>query len=123
MAGAVSYNETVQDETNDFLDTQSRLTNLRAEQPRLLTLLSQAQNLGDTLQVEQRLTDVEGQIENIEVHLEPAQRPSHLLSGHSRAGAGSPTRIPSQAVPWDLKGQARQRVRRGASVCRVPVNV
>jgi hypothetical protein len=65
----LSYNESVQDLTNDFVDTQSRLTNLRAEQQRLLTLLSQAQNLSDTLQVEQRLTDVEGQIENIEAHL------------------------------------------------------
>lgn len=65
----LSYNETVQDLTNDFVDTDSRLTNLRAEQQRLLTFLSQSQSLSDTLQVEQRLTDVEGQIENIEAHL------------------------------------------------------
>src|SRR5262249_55218807 len=65
----VSYNENVQDVTNDFVDSQSRLANLRTEQQRLQTLLSKAQNLGDILQVEQRLTDVEGQIENIEAHL------------------------------------------------------
>ncbi len=65
----LSYNESVQDLTNDFVDTDSRLTNLRAEQQRLLTFLSQSQSLSDTLQVEQRLTDVEGQIENIEAHL------------------------------------------------------
>lgn len=65
----VSYNESVQDVTNDFVDAQSRLSNLRTEQQRLQALLSKAQNLSDTLQIEQRLTDVEGQIENIEAHL------------------------------------------------------
>ncbi len=35
-----SLHESVQDVTNDYIDTQSRLTNLRGEQQRLLTLLS-----------------------------------------------------------------------------------
>lgn len=61
--------ETVQDVSNDYVDTQSRLKNLRAEQDRLLTLMSQATNLNDTLTIEQKLTDVEGQIEQIEAHL------------------------------------------------------
>ena len=39
------------------------LTNLRGEQQRLLTLMGQAQSLSDVLTIEQRLTDVEGQIE------------------------------------------------------------
>ena len=61
--------ETVQDVSNDYVDTQSRLKNLRTEQNRLLTLMSQATNLNDTLTIEQKLTDVEGQIEQIEAHL------------------------------------------------------
>ena len=61
--------ETVQDVSNDYVDTQSRLKNLRAEQDRLLALMSQATNLNDTLTIEQKLTDVEGQIEQIEAHL------------------------------------------------------
>ena len=65
----VSFNESVQDVTNDYVDNQSRLTNLRGEQQRLLTLMSQAQALNDILNIEQRLTDVEGQIEQIEAHL------------------------------------------------------
>jgi len=51
------------------VDTTSRLKNLRTEQDRLLALLSQAKSLSDTLAIEQRLTDVEGQIEQIEAHL------------------------------------------------------
>src|SRR5262249_30301724 len=40
-----SLRETVQDVTNDYVDTQSRLANLRAEQQRLQTLMSQATSL------------------------------------------------------------------------------
>lgn len=61
--------ETVQDVTNDYIDTQSRLTNLKGEQARLLELLSHAQALGDIISIQDKLTDVEGQIENIEAHL------------------------------------------------------
>ncbi|MEO7002833.1 MAG: DUF4349 domain-containing protein [Ktedonobacterales bacterium] len=61
--------ESVQDATNDYIDTQSRLTTLRAEQTRLLQLLGQSKTLTDTLAIEQNLTDVEGQIEDIEAHL------------------------------------------------------
>jgi len=65
----LSLHETVQDVTNDFIDSQSRLRNLRGEQQRLLTLLSSATALGDILSIEQKLTDVEGQIEELEAHL------------------------------------------------------
>lgn len=58
-----------QDVSSDYVDTQSRLKNLRGEQQRLLTLLSHASVLGDILSIDQRLTDVEGQIEQIEAHL------------------------------------------------------
>ena len=61
-----SEKETVQNVTSQYVDLQSRLTNLRTEQQRLLTLLSQAQNLSDTLTIQDKLTDVEGQIEQIE---------------------------------------------------------
>jgi hypothetical protein len=58
-----------QDVSSDYIDSQSRLTNLKAEQLRLLTLVSRAQALGDVLAIDQRLTDVEGQIEQIDAHL------------------------------------------------------
>jgi hypothetical protein len=65
----LSLHENVQDVTNDYIDSQSRLTNLRGEQSRLLTLLSQTQALGDIITVEDKLTNVEGQIEDIEGHI------------------------------------------------------
>ncbi len=58
-----------QDVSSDYIDSQSRLTNLKAEQTRLLTLESHAQALTDVLALDQQLTDVEGQIEQTEAHL------------------------------------------------------
>ncbi|HEU5348784.1 MAG TPA: DUF4349 domain-containing protein [Ktedonobacterales bacterium] len=65
----INLHETVQDVSNQYVDAQSRLKNLRAEQERLLALMKQATTLNDTLTLEQRLTDVEGQIEQIEAQL------------------------------------------------------
>lgn len=58
-----------QDVSGDYIDSQSRLTNLKAEQQRLLTLEGHAQALSDILAIDQQLTDVEGQIEQIDAHL------------------------------------------------------
>lgn len=65
----LNLHETVQDVTNDYVDAQSTLTNLRAEQQRLLNFMNQAQNLNDAVNIEQQLTQVEGQINQIEAHL------------------------------------------------------
>ena len=65
----LNLHETVQDVTNDYVDAQSTLTNLRAEQQRLLAFMNQAQNLNDAVNIEQQLTQVEGQINQIEAHL------------------------------------------------------
>lgn len=65
----LNTNMSTQNVSSDYVDTQSRLNNLRGEQQRLLTLLSHASVLGDVLSIDQRLTDVEGQIEQIEAHL------------------------------------------------------
>lgn len=65
----ISTTRSTQDVSGDYVDTQSRLKNLRGEQARLLALLGHATALGDILAIDQRLTDVEGQIEQIEAHL------------------------------------------------------
>ena len=65
----LSLHESVQDDTNDYIDSQSTLTNLRAEQQRLLSFMNQAQNVNDAVNIEQQLAQVEGQIDSIEAHL------------------------------------------------------
>jgi hypothetical protein len=65
----LSANESVEDVTNTYVDTQSRLKNLRAEQSRLLELLTHAQTLSEILAIEQRLTDVEEKIESSQAQM------------------------------------------------------
>ncbi len=64
-----SFTETVQNVTGDYVDTQSRLKTLHTEQARLLELMNHAQAMGDIVTIEQKLTDVEGQIETYEGRL------------------------------------------------------
>ncbi len=97
----ISTTKSTQDVSGDYVDTQSRLKNLRGEQTRLLTLLSHASVLGDILAIDQRLTDVEGQIEQIEAHL-------NQLNGQVSFYTIAISLQPGQAVltpppaPWSL---------------------
>ena len=54
-ANVLSTSEQTQDVTIQYADTEAKLTALRTEQTRLLELLSQAQNLGEILEIEARL--------------------------------------------------------------------
>lgn len=69
----IDLHENVQDVTNDYVDTQSRITNLQIEQKRLQTILSNATTIGDVISVESRLADVEGQLEQITSHMKALQ--------------------------------------------------
>lgn len=65
----LGFKEGVQDVSNDYVDTESRIKNYKVEQTRLLQLLSRAQSVGDIVTVDQKLSEVEGNIENSEAHL------------------------------------------------------
>jgi hypothetical protein len=54
------------DVTAEFVDLQSRLRNLEATRDRLLDLLAKANKVEDALQVNNALTDVQGQLEQIQ---------------------------------------------------------
>jgi hypothetical protein len=98
-----SLHESVQDVTNDYIDTQSRLTNLRGEQQRLLTLLSNTTALGDIIAVEDKLTDVEGQIEDIEAHLNALKNQTTFYTvtiGLQPVATITPP--PPSSIPWSF---------------------
>ena len=57
---------TGQDVTEEFVDLESRERNLLAAEQSLLTLYERAEDVGDTLQVQRELTDVRGQIEEVQ---------------------------------------------------------
>jgi len=54
-----------QDVTEEYVDLASQLRNLRAEQTALIKLFDRSNNVRDTLAVQTRLSNVEGQIERI----------------------------------------------------------
>ncbi|MGO8950056.1 MAG: DUF4349 domain-containing protein [Ktedonobacterales bacterium] len=64
----LSLQETVQDVTNDYINTQAQIVTLQTEHQRLLALLGQASSLNDILTLDQQLTTVEGQLQQIEAH-------------------------------------------------------
>ncbi|BCL82664.1 DUF4349 domain-containing protein [Ktedonobacteria bacterium brp13] len=64
-----NFHETVQDVSNDYVDTQSRITVYQGERDRLLGLLKQTQSASDVVTIEQRLSDVEQSLESTESHL------------------------------------------------------
>ncbi len=97
-----SLHESVQDVSNDYIDTQSRLTNLRGEQQRLLTLLSNATALGDIITVESKLTDVEGQIEEIEAHLNALKNQTTFYSVTIDLQPMAPVTPPTPTTPWNI---------------------
>ena len=64
----LNLQETVTDVTNDYIDTQAQIATLQTEHQRLLALLSQANSLNNILTLDQQLTTVEGQLQQIEAH-------------------------------------------------------
>ena len=106
-ATLINEKETVQNVTSQYVDLQSRLTNLRTEQQRLLQLLSQAQNLSDTLTIQDKLTDVEGQIEQIEGQINDlsGQTAYSMVTINLSAVPAAPvTPAPAQSQPWSPGG-------------------
>lgn len=65
QTNVVQYYEHADDITLSYVATQSRITALETEQTRLLELLAKAENMSDLLQIEQRLTDVRTELEEV----------------------------------------------------------
>jgi hypothetical protein len=99
----ISENETVQNVTTQYVDLQSRLKNLQTEQKRLLQLMSEAQNLSDTLTLQDKLTDVEGQIEQIEGQINQlsSQTAYSMITINLAANAPPPPPKPAPPKPWN----------------------
>lgn len=96
----LNLHQDTQDVTNDYIDTQSRLKNLRTAQTRLLTLLSHSNSIGDIITVQQQLSDVEGQIESIEAHLNALQGQVTFYNVAINLQPLSPTAA-TQSGPWN----------------------
>ncbi|HEX8727294.1 MAG TPA: DUF4349 domain-containing protein, partial [Ktedonobacterales bacterium] len=96
----LGLHESVQDVTGSYVDAQSRLANLRIEQGRLQTLMSQAKSINDILTIDQRLTDVEGQIEQIEAQLNQLNGQTTFYTIQIQLTPLS-TYVPPVTQPWN----------------------
>lgn len=61
----VASSESCEDVTLSYADTESRITALKTEETRLLALMAQAEDLEDLLMVEERLTEVQSELETV----------------------------------------------------------
>jgi len=68
-ANVISYSETADDVTLQYVDTESRIKALQVEQERLLELLAKAETMTDLLEIEARLTDVRYELERYTANL------------------------------------------------------
>ena len=65
VSNVVSTNESIDDVTLTYVDTETRLKALETEQARLLELMEKAETLSDLLEIESRLTDVNYELESV----------------------------------------------------------
>lgn len=54
-----------EDVTQSYFDSETRLKTLRAEQERILALMNKAEKIEDVIKIEQRLTEVQNEIEKL----------------------------------------------------------
>lgn len=69
ISNVVQRSERTEDVTLSYVDLQSHATALRTEQERLISLLAEAENLTEILEIEDRLTDVRYELEYMESQL------------------------------------------------------
>lgn len=69
LANVVNYNESLRDVTMSYVDTESHIKSLRAEQEALLNLLAKADYIDAIIQIQTRLTEVNYKIESYESQL------------------------------------------------------
>lgn len=82
VSNVVSSDETVDDVTLTYVDTEARVAALETEQTRLLELMDQAETLSDLLEIESRLTEVNYQLESVASQLKSLENQVSYATVH-----------------------------------------
>ena len=101
----LSDSSTSQDVTEEYVDLTSRLRALRAEERVLLRLMAQAKTIADTLQIQERLSSIQSDVEQItgRIRYLEARTDYSSISVHlAEPGASAhPERRPTFGGAWE----------------------
>jgi len=78
--GVISESQSGQDVTSDFVDSESRLRNLKAAEAQLMELMDNTTDLSGTMEVFRELTNIRGQIEVLQGHINYLKESANLSS-------------------------------------------
>ncbi len=92
-----SVSTSSQDVTEEFTDLEASLRNLRAVESQYLTLLGEADNIGDILQVQDRLNGVRYELERIQGRL-------NLLENQTSLATLEIALFPEAGAPAEVRG-------------------
>lgn len=96
----VSFQEETRDVTEQVVDLEARLENLRAERDQLRRLFEQANDTEDVLAVQERLSDVQEEIERTEARLTQLRRQVALATITVRLAEEPPEREEPDRDRW-----------------------
>jgi len=78
--GVISESQSGQDVTSDYVDSESRLRNLKAAEEQLMKLMENTTDLENTMEVFRELTNIREQIEVLQGHINYLKESSELAS-------------------------------------------
>ena len=109
--GVLSESLSGQDVTSDFVDSSSRLRNLKAAEEQLMVLMENTTDLEATMSVFRELTEIRSQIEVLEGHIKFLQESSDL-SSLSVEFVAEASLQPIEIGGWKPQGVVKESIQR-----------
>ena len=100
VSNVVSTNESIEDVTLTYVDTETRLKALETEQARLLELMERAETLSDLLEIESRLTDVNYELESVASRLKTLDNQVDYATVHLYISEVQEYTPVAEKTPW-----------------------
>ncbi len=109
--GVISESQSGQDVTSDFVDSESRLRNLKAAEAQLMVLMENTTDLANTMEVFRELTNIRSQIEVLQGHINYL-RESADLSSIAVTLVAEASLQPIEIGGWKPQGVVRESLER-----------